>query len=93
MAFGREAGQARLVRFALASAWRRSRYAFHAGLFYRWRHVGPMPDRLLIAPTDLRTADPTIAHDIYAGRYVTLGDIKATGLRAFEGWPMPRFAA
>jgi hypothetical protein len=30
---------------------------------------------------------------IYAGRYVTLGDLKATGLRAFEGWPMPRFAA
>jgi hypothetical protein len=30
---------------------------------------------------------------VYAGRYVTLGDLKATGLRAFEGWPMPRFAA
>ncbi len=30
---------------------------------------------------------------VYAGRYVTLSDLKATGLRAFEGWPMPRFAA
>ena len=29
----------------------------------------------------------------YAGRYVTLADLKATGLRAFDGWPMPRFAA
>ena len=29
----------------------------------------------------------------YAGRYVTLADMKATGLRAFDGWPMPRFAA
>jgi hypothetical protein len=29
----------------------------------------------------------------YAGRYVTLRDLKATGLRAFDGWPMPRFAA
>jgi hypothetical protein len=29
----------------------------------------------------------------YAGRYVTLADITATGLRTFEGWPMPRFAA
>ena len=30
---------------------------------------------------------------LYAGRYVTLADMKATGLRAFDGWPMPRFAA
>lgn len=29
----------------------------------------------------------------YAGRYVTLADIAATGLRAFDGWPMPRYAA
>ncbi|WP_419809572.1 DUF4178 domain-containing protein [Sphingomonas sp.] len=29
----------------------------------------------------------------YAGRYVTLADIAATGLRQFDGWPMPRFAA
>ena len=29
----------------------------------------------------------------YAGRYVSLADIKATGLREFEGWPRPRFAA
>lgn len=29
----------------------------------------------------------------YAGRYVTLAEIAATGLRDFEGWPRPRFAA
>lgn len=29
----------------------------------------------------------------YAGRYVTLADIHATGLRAFDGWPTPKFAA
>jgi hypothetical protein len=29
----------------------------------------------------------------YAGRYVTLAEIAATGLRDFEGWPKPRFAA
>lgn len=29
----------------------------------------------------------------YAGRYVTLADIAATGLRDFDGWPKPRFAA
>jgi len=30
---------------------------------------------------------------VYAGRYVTLRDLQATGLRAFDGWPMPRFTA
>lgn len=30
---------------------------------------------------------------IYAGRYVTLAEIAATNLRAFDGWPMPSFAA
>lgn len=30
---------------------------------------------------------------LYVGRYVTLADIGATNLRAFEGWPMPQFAA
>ncbi len=30
---------------------------------------------------------------VYVGRYVTLADLAATNLRAFEGWPMPRYAA
>ena len=30
---------------------------------------------------------------VFAGRYVTLRDLQVTGLRAFDGWPMPRFAA
>ena len=29
----------------------------------------------------------------YVGRYVSLADVAATNLRAFEGWPMPRYAA
>ena len=74
MAFGAEAGRSRLVSFTLAAAWRRLRYAFHAGPLYAWRYAGRIPDRLLIAPTDLRTADPTIAHDIYAGRFVFAGE-------------------
>jgi uncharacterized heparinase superfamily protein len=32
--------------------------------------VEPAADRLLIAPPDLRTADPTVATDIYAGVFV-----------------------
>lgn len=31
--------------------------------------------------------------EVYTGRYVTLADIAATGLRAFEGWPMPVYQA
>ena len=29
----------------------------------------------------------------YAGRYVTLAEIAATGLREFEGWPVPRYGS
>jgi len=29
--------------------------------------------------------------EVFAGQYVSLADIAATGLRAFEGWPMPAF--
>ena len=34
-----------------------------------------MSDRLLIAPQDLRTADPTRASEIYAGRFAFAGKI------------------
>ena len=37
--------------------------------------VEPAADRLLIAPPDLRTADPTVATDIYAGVFVFSGQI------------------
>jgi len=39
----------------------------------RWDLIGPFvhvtPTRLVIAPQDIRTADPTVATDIYAGLY------------------------
>ena len=31
--------------------------------------------------------------EVFAGQYVSLADIAATGLRAFEGWPMPAHPA
>lgn len=37
--------------------------------------VEPAADRLVIAPQDLRTADPTVATDIYAGVFVFSGQI------------------
>lgn len=30
---------------------------------------------------------------VYAGRYVDLAGLRATNLRAFDGWPMPTFVA
>jgi len=36
---------------------------------------GRKPDRLVIAPQDLRTADPTRASEIYAGRFAFAGKI------------------
>ena len=39
----------------------------------RWRSARGSGSQLLIAPPDLRTADPTIANDIYAGRFAFAG--------------------
>jgi uncharacterized heparinase superfamily protein len=40
-----------------------------ASRFYRWRFTRAEPERLVLAPQDLRTADPTRAAEIIAGRY------------------------
>ncbi|TKT82961.1 heparinase II/III family protein [Aquamicrobium sp. LC103] len=49
--------------------WRRVRRRLRAGPIYRWRFTGRTPERVLIAPPDLRLADPQIAHEIYHGRF------------------------
>jgi uncharacterized heparinase superfamily protein len=46
------------------------------------------PERLLFAPQDLRTSDPTVAGDIYAGLFVFAGRAVTTGGRSpFEFEP------
>ena len=63
-------------------------HRFHASVFYRWRYAGAVPERLLIAPIDLRTADPTVALDIYAGRWVFFGDgVDVEGFSVFDAEP------
>ena len=42
---------------------------------YRWRFSGPVADRLLLAPQDLRTSDPTIANEIYGGCFSLAGQV------------------
>ncbi len=60
----------------------------YTGRLYRWRFGGAIPDRLLIAPTDIRTADPTIAADIYAGLFVFCGQaVETDGRSPFEVTP------
>ncbi len=47
--------------------------------------VEPAADRLTVAPSDLRTADPTVADDIYAGVFVFSGQIvECRGRSPFE---------
>ena len=50
-----------------------------AGPVHRWRYVGRTPERVLIAPPDLRLADPQIALEIYYGRFPLAGHLVETG--------------
>lgn len=85
MAVGSVSGQGRQMRFAVSAAIRAATYRYHASVLYRWRYAGRTPDRLLISPIDLRTADPTAAHDIYEGRFVFSGTgVEVTGFSVFE---------
>jgi uncharacterized heparinase superfamily protein len=67
------------ARLALQEAGRSLRAG--AGAVLRTRLVAP-PRRLLFAPQDLRTADPTVAADLYAGSFVFAGRALATGGRS-----------
>ncbi|MHB2168403.1 heparinase II/III family protein [Alsobacter sp. R-9] len=46
---------------------------------------GGSPDRLVIAPQDLRTTDPTVANDIYAGYFAFAGKVvPVSGISPFR---------
>lgn len=60
-------------------AWRRVRRRLRAGPAYRWRYSGRTPERVLIAPPDLRLADPQVANDIYHGRFMLAGQVVSCG--------------
>ena len=63
------------------------RFVAPAVRFLRASHtlIEPAADRLTIAPQDLRTADPTVADDIYAGVFVFSGQIvECHGRSPFE---------
>ncbi|MCB1500769.1 MAG: heparinase II/III family protein [Bauldia sp.] len=88
MAIGPIAGQGRQLRYAMSAMQRQMTFRYHASVLYSWRYTGAVPERLLIAPIDLRTADPTVALDIYAGRFVFSGTgVDAEGHSIFEADP------
>jgi uncharacterized heparinase superfamily protein len=45
----------------------------------RWRFSGRTPERILVAPPDLRLADAQIADDVYHGRFPFAGHMVETG--------------
>jgi uncharacterized heparinase superfamily protein len=64
----------RLSWFARSRAVRTFLARLNAHPLLRWNFF-PAGDRLLIAPQDLRTADPTRASEIYAGRFAFAGKV------------------
>ena len=70
---------AHLWALATRELWRRTRRRLRAGPVYRWRYSGRTPERVLIAPPDLRLADPQIAQEIYYGRFPLSGHLVETG--------------
>jgi uncharacterized heparinase superfamily protein len=65
--------------------------AAFAGLIRPPRFLRPRPRRILIAPQDLRTADPTVANEIYGGHFVFAGRAVFTeGRSPFEIDPPSR---
>ena len=69
------ADRTRLAAFAARRAVRTGMGKLNAHPLLRWRFTSAIADRLLIAPQDLRTADPTRASEIYSGRFAFAGKI------------------
>lgn len=68
----------RLWTLVAREYWRKARQTLRSGPAYRWRYGGRTPERVLIAPPDLRLADPQIAIEIYHGRFPLCGHMVET---------------
>ncbi|MBB4304270.1 putative heparinase superfamily protein [Rhodobium orientis] len=71
--------QLQIWRLVLSHMSRHAMGWMRAGLVGRILPGTPLPDRLVIAPQDIRTADPIIAEDIYAGRFAFVGQLVEVG--------------
>jgi uncharacterized heparinase superfamily protein len=82
------ADQLRLALHRAGQFTRRLRLGAVSGPLGRFRAAGGSRSQLLIAPPDLRTADPTIASEIYAGRFALAGHVvEAGGESPFDTGP------
>lgn len=61
---------------------RRACRRIRSGPVYRWRYAGRTPERVLVAPPDLRLADPQMALEFYYGRFALAGHLVETGGRS-----------
>ncbi len=85
----------RLYYLYLREAWNRLTRRVAVGRISALRFAGRTPDRLIVAPTDLRAPDPFIAEEIFAGRFPLGGRVLDTeGLSPFSlELPSLEFAA
>jgi uncharacterized heparinase superfamily protein len=74
--------QLRLALHRVGRLTRRLRLGAVSGPIGRFRVAGGGRSQLLIAPPDLRTADPTIAVEIYSGRFAFAGHVVEAGGRS-----------
>jgi uncharacterized heparinase superfamily protein len=79
MARGRFAERAAFAWLATRTGGRQAVAHLDARLWGRWRWRIATTDTLLIAPPDIRTADPTLATQIYAGRFTLAGKVVDAG--------------
>ncbi|MFD1697683.1 heparinase II/III family protein [Roseibium aestuarii] len=70
--------QGRIWRLALGHVWQNGMRWVHGGPVFRFLPSPSAPERLIIAPQDLRTADETNAADIYGGRFLFSGHLIET---------------
>src|SRR5215467_6319471 len=88
MSRGQIAERAKLSVFVARRALMLALARLNAHPFVRWRFASTGTERLLIAPQDLRTADPTRASEIYGGRFAFAGKIViCDGRSPFEMTP------
>ena len=80
--------QLRLALHRAGRLTRRLRFGAVSGPIGRLRAAGGGRSQLVIAPPDLRTADPTIAVEIYGGRFAFAGHVvEAAGKSPFDIGP------
>ena len=82
------ADRARLTALALAGRLRGLGFAARSPLRGLATRRNRVPERLIIAPQDIRTADPTVAADIYSGYFVFDGKaVNTRGASPFDVEP------